>query len=739
MKNKLLVHKAFSTTELCRASRLLVLLTIAASAGVQAYEADTHGLLTGIAANNSVVGKSPAFFTDMGMLSPLTQFDYAGGHFGTGTAIDLMSWGAVYEDSLFDLVALDHFYDPQNNRGLRVPGLVPTPDGHGVLATVSGGGGIASIDWAIEASGAAVADPNYNVLPGPNHGFTYRQAAIDFYNALASGYDFNRKTAEAHMFQALGHVVHHIQDMGQPQHTRNEPHLHDTILGIGWEFPVGIAAYEKYTQARNGQLSTIIASNAYYAAASHVPNLPTASSYFVTGAGRYVGMSEFTSQNFLTISTEMNYSPQSGALTPNSAFPLPSTGNIQTFTTPVTVAGGSYQLANKYLVTTVTDGYSGIPTQIKAAKLNLLYELGSTQPAATYFTPDDTVFNDWNSVLIPRAASFSQGLIDHFFRGRIFVSLSSDGRKATITNMGADAINGKVTLLNEAASNHFRSEVGWQNVSLASAGSAVVSVVSTLTPGSLVIAAFRGQIGIEGDPTTQSTYYQVAGAKTTAPTPPPPAPAPAPAPSPSPAPAPAPASCVRSTPIIWSGTVGTVDLGTSKGLVTIGIAGTGLPYNWTINESGKQLVNLQGITGIHYQKINYDGTPLSVGFFTQADWYPYPTGSHYEYSVTCPGSTTEVHSFQYKTVKFSVLGNVCGATWSLTIDSGIYGGPGIYKLPAGPGHTITYTTSGPAGLCVLGAGGKYWGDLYIDKGDGNGNQQILTGLQTGPGYFDLPN
>ncbi|BCO30781.1 hypothetical protein TspCOW1_08840 [Thiohalobacter sp. COW1] len=51
-----------------------------------------------------------------------------------------------------------------------------------------------------------------------------------------------RKAYWATTFRALGDVLHLIQDMAQPQHTRND--LHNTDYGHGER------VYEKYTNAR---------------------------------------------------------------------------------------------------------------------------------------------------------------------------------------------------------------------------------------------------------------------------------------------------------------------------------------------------------------------------------------------------------------------------------------------------------------------------------------------------------
>ena len=56
-----------------------------------------------------------------------------------------------------------------------------------------------------------------------------------------------RKAYWATLFRSLGDVVHLIQDMGQPQHTRNDPHAGK--LGRGW-IAGHTSIYEKYIEAR---------------------------------------------------------------------------------------------------------------------------------------------------------------------------------------------------------------------------------------------------------------------------------------------------------------------------------------------------------------------------------------------------------------------------------------------------------------------------------------------------------
>ncbi|HEY7601890.1 MAG TPA: hypothetical protein VIB60_05245, partial [Methylomirabilota bacterium] len=56
--------------------------------------------------------------------------------------------------------------------------------------------------------------------------YSYRDAREAFATALTAADPTARERAWGHMFYALGHVIHLLQDMAQPQHTRNDQHVH---------------------------------------------------------------------------------------------------------------------------------------------------------------------------------------------------------------------------------------------------------------------------------------------------------------------------------------------------------------------------------------------------------------------------------------------------------------------------------------------------------------------------------
>ena len=115
-----------------------------------------------------------------------------------------------------------HFYDPFNNRGLTVANI-----------TV----GAHALDWATRNGAQANGRENrYNTLSAREamwRALTLKKLSNGSLSDvpvtgnggnLAALRESERKAYWATMFRALGDLVHLVQDMGQPQHTRNDAH-----------------------------------------------------------------------------------------------------------------------------------------------------------------------------------------------------------------------------------------------------------------------------------------------------------------------------------------------------------------------------------------------------------------------------------------------------------------------------------------------------------------------------------
>src|SRR5882672_2031549 len=182
-------------------------LTIAAAccagsilAPANAYEIPTHEDLTETAVDRSLLATSAAR-NDLGLagLRGVEAQTFPNSSGAQKTIPNLFRDGARFEDSVFPTIRpLRHFYSPLNGEGLNVP-LLPTQ--------------ISSPDWALARPGTVSAQER-----------SYWDAKKSFFEALTKPLEAERQAAFGETFQFLGQVLHHLQDMAQPQHVRNDAH-----------------------------------------------------------------------------------------------------------------------------------------------------------------------------------------------------------------------------------------------------------------------------------------------------------------------------------------------------------------------------------------------------------------------------------------------------------------------------------------------------------------------------------
>jgi len=124
--------------------------------------------------------------------------------------------------------SLNHFYDPLAGAGLT--------------------------DWPIKGQSGPLGQDSFfwaSTLKAPGRDVFLNKGTINDWSWKdARNYEFlgmteSTKTARernlAQMFQALGEVMHLLQDASQPQHVRNEQHLDESLLRLFYESPI-----EKY-------------------------------------------------------------------------------------------------------------------------------------------------------------------------------------------------------------------------------------------------------------------------------------------------------------------------------------------------------------------------------------------------------------------------------------------------------------------------------------------------------------
>jgi hypothetical protein len=259
----------------------LSIFTLAVSEVAPSCEFTTHTTITKNAFERSVFGSDPQFAKNLGIdptaYSPFGEcyFDVFGAEVRTRTVNDfekgfmpqgsqplsVAGWllrGAIREDDwtgvnipfVCNVQAenpqgeenidrpLHHFFDPVHNRPLTVFGFAR---------------GLTAPDWA---TGSVDAFNQLNVPRSSreNH-FTVFDAREALFRALTGRDRLERVVASteaernkywATTFRALGDVVHLVQDMAQPQHTRNDRHAGVCIEAIAGHKSV----YEEYVNAR---------------------------------------------------------------------------------------------------------------------------------------------------------------------------------------------------------------------------------------------------------------------------------------------------------------------------------------------------------------------------------------------------------------------------------------------------------------------------------------------------------
>lgn len=426
-----------------------------------AYELITHAQIsqhafdvsTGVATYLDDVGISPTAVFDGAAAALSTKFaDFD----NTGTPRDWLAAGAIREDdfktdalaSLFrcpqplnppsDISrVLNHFFDVQRGgRGLTV-------------GTVQG---IPAPDWALPKE------------PGGPNKFSFRDARVYQFKSVTEPQETDREKNAALLFRALGQVIHLVQDMAQPQHTRNDPHA-------GCErFPANYLAgehswYEEYIDMRAqgrtfGNRQTLPLTFGDYAP----PRFTTPRDFW--GNDAQTGLADFSSRNFLSAGTNL---PAGCAGQPDDpAQGIPGAPGLPQ--PPCDPASPEYQRVETPFSLTSVDGQtvSGVVTLFKRTAQDRLTGAAVGPVAVTSqslwdqfleaegrqlsFSMNTLVYDEIIQPLLPRAVGYSAGLLDHFFRGRLAMeaepALLGDrggARTVLIRNLSAEPMRGTIT------------------------------------------------------------------------------------------------------------------------------------------------------------------------------------------------------------------------------------------------------------------------------------------------------
>ena len=355
----------------------------------------------------------------------------------------LISCGAMYED-VPGVRSFNHFFNPKNGEPLTVGGQHP--------GTVFGKPNLPSPDWALQDNNSIEAQQ-----------FSYSRARQYFHDALTLPGDANadegRNDHWALLFQSLGQVIHHVQDMAQPQHVRNDPHA-DWALWFFGSAGFGElrhpSRFEKYSRTAPGlrKIEKSLAQGVVpvYPAYAQYFNTPRA---FWTGSDR--GLADYTNRNFVSYGTNF-YEDVAGNVhnNPNFASPVPGPPKAWTITeafgedpVPAAILAWCVKIGIQNCLMTFypnqwTDPLTNASIVNARASTQSIFDEDLGGLLITFTTPSGSVttskiltlhqlnFDAVYPHLIPRAVAYSAGLINFFFRGKMEISLPADGLYALV-------------------------------------------------------------------------------------------------------------------------------------------------------------------------------------------------------------------------------------------------------------------------------------------------------------------
>jgi hypothetical protein len=335
------------------------------------------------------------------------------------TLMDYAEAGSVAEDG--GTRFLNHFFNPL---------LPPESAGYDNFFIT----GRPSLTWGLETT------------PIPEQERSLRDAREFLRQSVIASTERERKRNLARLMSSLGHVVHLIQDLGQPQHTRNDSHGVNSWLKRG---------YEGFVNANLGELPL----------GGYAPvQLGEASAYWASAAG--TGLANYSNRGFVTTGTNFGGTRVGNAVvitahprfaSPNGAGHAIDKVQITDLVfpqRPPSLIGEVW-----FVKTPVVDSYLGMAEENPRASTFSIFDEDLSQYGFSWtFTLNRFNFAEQRRMLAPRSVGYSAGLLNHFMRGRLRVEPPATGLYAYVDHASAtgfSSIKARVTndTPNEAMTN----------------------------------------------------------------------------------------------------------------------------------------------------------------------------------------------------------------------------------------------------------------------------------------------
>jgi hypothetical protein len=404
--------------------KMCLLLSCISALSLHAYEQPVHRLITRHAFERLTID----FQTRLGVSEEHTINDIP--------LVTLMADGADDADKLPNPV--NHVLDPEHNAPLTTRAV------YGICLT----NGMRADQWARYR-------PSTYALPWLPH--TYR-------NAILGPNAGTRDASMAELFTSFGHIIHLVQDMAQPEHTRNDQHLPlpNFVLQNGYEASVWEVwgaenLVSKIDPETKLTIDPVVSFDGY-----PTVRLPDYGSYFQTPEYPTLerkGLANFSNRNFVTQDTNYGEGSPCGFNLPRCfkySYPAiddpGTTLRIETVDEVVLDDLGNQAIKTvdeAIYTSTVYDAYTGATDFDPFHTFHSFLDMETRKYGCPVYSLGDGSYLSRASMLIPRAVGYTAGFIEHFFRGRIDVAwkLANDGTwDMTLTNRSDEAIGADATV-----------------------------------------------------------------------------------------------------------------------------------------------------------------------------------------------------------------------------------------------------------------------------------------------------
>lgn len=460
-----------------------------------AYETTTHARITKEAVLRSVLN-DPAVLYRIGLFPelPLTRVhipstDVYSFKPNSKWSADAIVWYAtVMEDAGHR--SLQHFFDPSGDRPLQVRTHI----------TETVNVGMRSDDWALKG-----ASNNPVFVEPPNQAWSLADARQHLLDAIVARSAVERDSSYGNFLAAMGHVVHHIQDMAQPDHVRNDVHC-DAYLACGLLDDLSPdklydpSAYER--QIRTDGYALYDTDN------SQPVQFASYESFWSNSDG--AGIADFTNQFAVSPSTNFRGTVEAAVVHPE--FPVP----------PVTdwVVEDTQQVVTTYRGFTVGFTSTVVRSPFDDVVSGLVGSISHETSTYSIYSPDiigavaeglsivdfpDAAFSlnarNYRSTaqhLLPRAEAYTIGFIDFMLRGQIGVKVSERGYYSLADQSDSEGFRRiRVQLRNETPT--VTPPVGWPIEQTMGAGT--ITAVASYRVNGCYQNDLRGDLHIAEDET----------------------------------------------------------------------------------------------------------------------------------------------------------------------------------------------------------------------------------------------